>query len=189
MHRLFLSIAVLSLVATLAFAADSTPAPTTAPATAPADGAFRMKAGIDHPFKDPQGRVWQKQSGFADGDDVAREPDLKIEKTDMPDFYRTEHYDMTSWSTDLPNGAYTVNLYFCETFDGIAAAGDRVFDVKLGDQQLKNFDIYKEAGGPYKPLTKTFDDVKVTNGKLKIDFTAKAQSPCINGIEIIPKKS
>ena len=37
----------------------------------------------------------------------------------------------------LPQGTYTVNLYFCETFDGIAAAGDRVFDVKIADKQLK----------------------------------------------------
>ncbi len=133
MGRFFFPIAVLSLFVTLAFAGD----PATVPATAPSDGVFRMKAGIDQPFKDAKGRIWQKQSGFADGDDVAREPDLKIEKTDMPEFYRTEHYDMSSWSTDLPNGTYTVNLYFCETYDGIGAVGDRVFDVKLGDKQLK----------------------------------------------------
>ena len=184
MHRLALTISVLALFATLVGAAD----PATAPTTAPSDGAFRMKAGSGDSFTDPHGRVWQAQKGFADGDDISREPDLKIEKTDMPAFYRTEHYDMSSWSTDLPNGSYTVNLYFCETYDGIGAIGDRIFDVKIGDKQLKDFDIYKESGGACKPLTKTFDDVKITDGKLKIEFTAKVQSPCINGIEIIPKK-
>ena len=184
MHRIILSITAIAVVVTIAFAADST----TAPTTAPADGAFRMKAGTNEPFTDPHGRVWQGQKGFVDGDDVSREPDLKIENSDMPAFYRTEHYDMSAWNTDLPNGAYTVNLYFCETYEGIGAVGDRVFDVKVGDKQLKDLDIYKEAGGSCKPITKTFDDVKVTDGKLKIVFTAKVQSPCINGIEIIPKK-
>ena len=184
MQRLVLRIIVSAVFATLVVAAG----PASSPATAPSDGVFRMKAGSSQSFTDPHGRMWQAQKGFADGDDVTREADLKIQNTDMPDFYRTEHYDMSSWSTELPQGTYTVNLYFCETFDGIAAAGDRVFDVKIADKQLKDFDIYKEAGGSCKPLTKTFDDVQVTDGKLKIEFTAKVQSPCINGIEIIPKK-
>jgi Malectin domain len=184
MNRLVLVIGVLAVFASLVIAAD----PATAPTTAPSDGAFRMKAGSNESFTDSHGRVWQAQKGFADGDDVERDADLKIEKTDMPALYRTEHYDMSSWSTDLPNGAYTVNLYFCETYEGIGAPGDRVFSVKIGDKQLKDFDIYKEAGGACKPITKTFDDVQVSDGKLKIEFVPNAQSPCINGIEIIPKK-
>jgi len=158
------------------------------PTTAPSDGVIRMKAGQDTPFKDPQGRVWAAQKGFADGDDVERDAELKIEKTDMPAINRTEHYDMSAWNVPAPNGTYTVKLYFCETFEGISAAGERVFDVKVGTQQLKNFDIYKEAGGAQKPVIKTFEDVKASDGTLKVEFVAKVQSPCINAIELTPKK-
>jgi Malectin domain len=130
------------------------------PATQPDDGVIRIKAGMDKPFTDPHGHVWQADKGFDGGDTTDRDSTLKIDNTDMPDFYRHEHYDMTGWSGDVPNGTYTVNLYFCETYDGVTDAGQRVFNVKVGDQALKNFDIYKEAGGPQKPLIKTQDHLR-----------------------------
>ncbi len=156
--------------------------------TQPDDGVIRIKAGMDKPFTDPHGHVWQADKGFDGGDTTDRDASQKIENTDMPDFYRHEHYDMTGWSGDVPSGTYTVKLYFCETYDGVTDAGQRVFNVKVGNQDLKNFDIYKEAGGANKPVIKTFKDVKVTDGKLKITFEAGEQSPEINGIEIIPQK-
>jgi len=180
MFRLIAIAGVVGVIVALSFAET--------PATAPADGVIRMKAGQSKPFTDPHGHVWQEQKGFPDGDDVERDSDLKIQNTDMPAFYRTEHYDMTSWSVPVPNGTYTVKLYFCETYEDVTKPGERVFDVKIGQQQLKDFDIVKEAGSPLKPVTKTFDGVNVTDGVVKVVFTANVQSPCINGIEIIPKK-
>ncbi len=161
----------------------SADAVTTQPAD---DGAIRVKAGSDKPFTDPHGHVWQADKGFDGGDTAERDATLKISNTDMPAFYRTEHYDMTGWSGDVPNGTYTLKLYFCETYDGVTDAGQRVFNVKVGDQAIKNLDIFKEAGGPQKPLIKTIETVVVTDGKLKIAFDAQQQSPEINGIEIIP---
>ncbi|MGD0387769.1 MAG: malectin [Tepidisphaeraceae bacterium] len=158
------------------------------PTTQPDDGAIRIKAGSDKPFTDPHGHVWQADKGFDAGETVDRDADLKIDHTDMPDFYRNEHYDMTKWTGDVPNGTYTVKLYFCETYEGITDVGQRVFNVKIGDQQLKDFDIFKEAGGADRPIIKTFDNVTVADGKLTITFEAGEQSPEINGIEIIPKK-
>jgi hypothetical protein len=145
-----------------------------------------VKAGSDQPFADPQGRKWAADKGFDGGDTVARDGDLKILNTDMPAFYRNEHFDMTAWNTDLPNGKYTVKLYFCETYEDITGPGQRVFSVNVMGQQLKNLDVFKEAGGADKPLIKTFDNVMVTDGHLKITFDAGVQSPQVNGIEIIP---
>lgn len=179
------------VVSVLVFAAiSSADGPTTqpAPATQPDDGVIRVKAGSDKAYTDPHGHVWKADSGFEDGETTDRDADLKIGNTDMPEFYRNEHYDMSKWSTDVPNGTYTVKLYFCETFEGITDVGQRVFDVKVGDQKLKDFDIYKEAGGPEKPIIKTFDNIAVTDGKLTIAFDANVQSPEINGIEIVPKR-
>jgi hypothetical protein len=158
------------------------------PATQPDDGVIRIKAGADNPFTDPHGHVWQADTGFEAGDTAMRDPSLKIENTDMPDFYRSEHYDMTKWTGNVPNGTYTVKLYFCETYEEINAPALRVFNVKIADQEVKDLDVFKEAGGAGKPVIKTFDNVAVTDGKLTITFDANVQSPEINGIEIIPKK-
>jgi hypothetical protein len=184
MKRAFLVVST-CLLGTLLFAAVTS---ADAPATQPDDGVIRIKAGADKPFTDPQGHVWKADTGFDGGDTVSRDPGLKIDGTDMPDFYRSEHYDMTGWSGDVPNGTYTVKLYFCETYEGITGAGQRVFDVSVGDQKLKDFDVFKVAGGPQKPVVKTIENVPVTNGKLTITFGSNVQSPQINGIEIIPKK-
>ena len=36
-----------------------------------------------------------------------------------------------AWAFPVQNGTYTVNLYFAEIYNGIDAAGERVFDVKV----------------------------------------------------------
>jgi hypothetical protein len=157
-------------------------------ATQPDDGVIRIKAGSDKSFTDPHGHVWQADTGFEGGDTAQRDADLKIENTDMPDFYRSEHYDMTKWSGTVPNGTYTVKLYFCETYEGITEAGQRIFSAKVGEQEVKDLDIFKQAGGSGKPIIKTLENIPVTDGKLTITFESNVQSPEINGIEIIPKK-
>ena len=49
----------------------------------------------------------------------------------------------------------------------------------------KDFDIFKEAGGPYKAIQREYKGVMVTDGKLRIKFTPKIENPAINGIEIL----
>ena len=48
---------------------------------------------------------------------------MPIANTKDPSLYRTEHYDMTSFSENVPNGKYTVKLHFAETYEGITGAG------------------------------------------------------------------
>jgi hypothetical protein len=175
--------AVPALVGAVPAALAAEPATTQA---ARQPGVVRVKAGASEPYTDPSGVRWSADTGFADGDTVARDADMEIHNTKMPAFYRNEHFDMTSWSAKLPNGSYTVKLYFCETFDDVNAAGLRVFSFALPGHEVKNFDIFKEAGGFAKPITKTYENVQVTNGKLTITFTAITQSPAINGIEVVP---
>jgi len=54
------------------------------------------------------------------------------------------------------------------------------------DQEIKELDVFKEAGGSAKALIKTVP-VTVNDGKLDISFTFGEQNPQINGIEIIPQ--
>jgi hypothetical protein len=150
-----------------------------------ANGAYRVKAGAQSPFTDSQGRVWQPDEGFDGGDVIERDADTKILNTRDPGMFMTEHYGMDSFSGKVPNGKYTANLYFCETYDGISGPGDRVFSFNVMGQEFKDFDVWVKAGGPYLPYVLTLP-VEVTNGVFRIDFTTQIENPQINAIELIP---
>ena len=79
-----------------------------------------------------------------------------------------------------------MKLHFAETYDGISGPGERVFSFKVGEQEIKDLDVFAKAGGLNRAYVVTMNNVNVTNGKLDITFTENIQSPEINGIEIIP---
>lgn len=163
-------------------------APSQQPAAKPVAAApttIRVKAGAAAPMKDKAGHIWQADTGFADGEVVDRGA-IQVAGTTDPSLFQTEHYGMTRFAQTLPNGKYTVKLYFAETYDGITTAGERVFSVNVEGKELKDIDVFKEAGGLNKALVKTVD-VEVKDSKLDITFTPTAQSAEINAIEIIPK--
>jgi PKD repeat protein len=89
---------------------------------------------------------------------------------------------------DVPQGAmatkraYRVKLHFAEI--GGAAAGQRVFDVKLqGQTVLSSFDIAAQAGGQWKSVVRQFD--VVAREDVTISFVRKVGEPMINGAEIV----
>ena len=152
----------------------------------PTQSVIRINAGASVSYTNSAGEVWLADQGFEGGDTVDRGSDLQIANAKDPTIYRNEHYGMTSFSQNLPNGKYTVKLHFAETYDGISEPGERVFSFKVGGQEFKDFDIYAKTGGLNRAYVETVNDVDVTNGKLEITFTENVQSPEINGIEIIP---
>ena len=154
---------------------------------------LRINCGATEPYTDKAGNVWLadqsmetgKKWGAENGLTVDR-GDLGITGTDAPKIYETERYSMEGYKFTIPNGKYTVRLFFAETYDGITAEGERVFSVSInGKTVLNDFDPFKEAGGYEKPVVKTIKDVDVTNDQLDIGFTMNIQNPEINGIEII----
>ena len=92
---------------------------------------------------------------------------------------------MDSFSQKIPNGKYEVKLHFCETYDGIAGPGQRVFTFELGGRTFNDFDVWAKAGGFARAYVETVP-VEVTNGQLEIKSTAQAENPQINALEIIP---
>jgi hypothetical protein len=155
---------------------------------------LRVCAGATKPYKDHAGNVWQPDKeykkgggyGFVGGDTIDRGSDMKIEGTQDPYIYRTEHWSMDDFFAEVPNGKYTVRMHFAETYEGIDSEGPRVFDVKLqGAVVLAGFDLQKLGGGVQKAIVKEFKGISVTNGILNINFVSKLQNPEINGIEII----
>lgn len=155
----------------------------TAPVSTPQ--AIRIDAGSTDSYTNSEGEVWLPDQGFADGDTIERDSDMQITNTVDQALYRTEHYGMTDFSCNVPNGKYTVKLHFCETFDGITGPGERVFSFSVGGHEFKDFDVWVKAGGPQRAYIETVD-ADVTDGKLNITFTPDIENPEINGIEIIP---
>lgn len=164
-------------------AVTSTVAPTPAPVTSGAAKTIRINAG-GPAVKDAKGVEWLADTGF-EGGDVIERPDMAIDKTQQPEIYRSEHYSMDSFSAAVPNGNYQVKLHFCETYEGIAGPGERVFSFDVEGKAFKDFDVWVKSGGAAKAYVETVN-VSVADGKLDVKFTPNVENPQINAIEIIP---
>ncbi len=160
------------------------PAPAPA-ATASASKTIRIKAGKSEPVKDAEGNVWLADQGFEGGQTIER-PEIQIAGTESPDLYRAERYSMDSFSWSVPNGNYTVQLHFAETFEGITGPGGRVFSFNVQGKDFKDFDPWVKAGGFLKAYIETVP-IEVTDGRIKITFSPNVENPQICAIAIIPQ--
>ncbi len=116
----------------------------------------------------------------------ARSSTPSIAGTNDADLFISEHWGMTEFSQKVPNGKYLAKLYFAETFQGITDAGQRVFSFNVHGKEFKDFDTWVKAGGPRRAYIESVP-VEVTDGELRITFTAKVENPAIKAIEIIPQ--
>ncbi|MDP5172875.1 MAG: malectin domain-containing carbohydrate-binding protein [Bacteroidia bacterium] len=107
------------------------------------------------------------------------------------DIFLTERYDADAAPAMLyqfPVAAGTqveVRLYFAELFTGIAAAGERVFDVSIDGvvpAQLNDIDPL----GSYGPLGAfMLSHTIISDGTVDIEFIHQVENPAIKGIEIV----
>lgn len=109
-----------------------------------------------------------------------------VEGTKEPGLFLSEHWGMTGFSQKVPNGKYLVKLYFAETYQGVTAAGQRVFSLTVQGKEFKDFDIWEKSGGFRRAYIESVP-VEVTDGAVQITFTSKTNSPAIKAIEIIPQ--
>ncbi|MEO0596619.1 MAG: immunoglobulin-like domain-containing protein, partial [Chloroflexota bacterium] len=91
----------------------------------------------------------------------------------------------------LPNGDYTIDLYFAEIFVGVQqsgatkGAGDRVFNVSIeGTQVLTDYDLFA-LYGPLTAVVETFD-VTVADNSLTVDFNAGVDNAKLSAICVRP---
>ena len=154
---------------------------------------YRVSAAAERDYVDGNGSVWKADQayseaakwGYLGGLTIRRTEIASVPGTKAPDVYLTERYSMDGYRFDVPNGVYAVRLHFAETYDGITAAGERVFTVNIqGKEAVKDLDVMKEAGKFATPLVKEVTGIEVTDGKLLIEFVANVQNPEINGIEV-----
>ncbi len=111
---------------------------------------------------------------------------VAVAGTEDPTLYVSEHWGMTGFNQKLPNGKYQVNLHFAETYQGITAAGQRVFSFTVQGTEFKDFDPFQKAGGLRKAYVESVP-IEVTDGELKITFKQQVENPAIKAIEILPQ--
>jgi len=117
-----------------------------------------------------------------DGGQIAAFTDHAIADTQDAPLYQTVRYNLKAYRLPVSNGVYRVTLKFCEPH--YAAAGKRVFDVKLqGSPVIENLDIFARVG-QNKALDFTFDRIEVTNGLIEITFVPRVEYPSIAAIAI-----
>jgi len=105
--------------------------------------------------------------------------------------YSSERWGHFSYALPVPEGRYKVTLNFSEGHyghrnTGVGGLGSRVFDVYCnGVALLRNFDVYKEAGGEGRPLDRTFSGIRPNaQGKMILSFVPIRGMACVNGIEV-----
>jgi len=82
-------------------------------------------------------------------------------------------------------------LKFCEGHygkhnSGVGGEGSRLFDVYCnGVALMRNFDIFKEAGGEGRPIDRSFPGIRPNaQGKILLTFVPVVGMACVNGIEV-----
>ncbi len=140
---------------------------------------LRVNAG-GGAYTDGSGNTWEADTGFSAGNTYTA-GDAIANTSDDP-IFQSERYGTFSWSTSLPNGNYTVNLYFAEVYWN--ETGRRLFDVNIeGVQVLDDLDIYAAVGHDV-AYSRSFSTT-VSDGTLNIDFITVADNAKISGIEVI----
>lgn len=85
----------------------------------------------------------------------------------------------------LKAGTYVVRLVFAEPDTAIARGGRR-FDVRVQDQvAFEDFDVFADAGGAMRAVTKTIPKVVVNDGALTVSLNPRQSEPILSGLEII----
>jgi len=150
---------------------------------------FTLRVNAGGPsITDANGNVWQADVGYNGGYTYSTTATITANTGD-PRLLQTEHYNSGNLQynfTNVPNGTYTVNLYFAEIYSGCFFTGCRVFNVLVqGNTFLPNFDVYSAAGGGNIGIVRSTTAV-VTNGSMTITLQAPyTQYPTISAIEVL----
>jgi malectin (di-glucose binding ER protein) len=141
------------------------------------------------PYRDSSGNVWISDRYYFGGRLSSFGGDLSgVTDGGLYAWHRFGHFHYVV--PVVPDGKYTVRLYFMEHWfgvqnGGIGGVGSRIFDVYCnGSTLLKGFDIFREAGS--QPLVKSFRHIEPTaQGKIEINFTPAVNYPSVSAIEVL----
>jgi hypothetical protein len=140
---------------------------------------------------------WSADNYFIHGRTIVHppDPDASPDSQQIPPFAVGERYGNFSYAIPVPPGSYTVKLYFAESFflSGVTpgmctgGVGCRVFDVTCnGVMLLRDFDVYKNAGGAGKTVVRVFHGLHPNGqGKLLLDFSPTVNYAEVRAIEVL----
>jgi len=158
----------------------------------------RIRAGFPSSWRDGAGQQWDADAYFMGGNALVRSPNPARESGSNPtdlELYASERWGHFSYTVPVAEGRYRLTLRFCEGHygsrnSGIGGVGSRVFDVYCnGVALLRNFDIFKQAGGEGKPIERTFSGIQPTaQGKIVLSFVPIVGMACVNGIEVAEER-
>ncbi|PRY16021.1 malectin domain-containing carbohydrate-binding protein [Kineococcus rhizosphaerae] len=148
--------------------------------SASAEGGVTIRQGTAKAdYTDPAGNVWKKDSGFVGGYQVSNVTSAGIAGTDASPLYQNEHWGMSKWSAQVPNGTYDVTLKMAETY--FSGKNIRVFSVTAeGQRVVGDLDLFA-AAGKNAAVDKKFQ-VKVTDGSIDLGFSATKNNAKVDGI-------
>jgi beta-galactosidase len=124
--------------------------------------------------------------------------DLNIRGTEIDPVFQTMRQGIKSFKLDVPDGEYTVSLYFAELMsdsakvlvynlgdDAIAEnIGERIFDVSINNSEvLRHFNIAKEYGELQAVIRKFTIFVKDGQG-ISVDFHPVKGEPILNALRV-----
>jgi hypothetical protein len=155
---------------------------------------IRIRAGWTALWKNSDGQEWQADSYFLGGNALVRRTNpAQDSNSGAPEIalYASERWGHFSYALPVADGKYRVTLKFCEGHygkrnSGIGGAGSRIFDVYCnGVALMRNFDIFKEAGGEGRPIDRSFSGIRPNaQGKILLSFVPIVGMACVNGIEV-----
>lgn len=99
------------------------------------------------------------------------------------ELFRSELNGAAEYRFRLPNGRYSVTLLMAENF--FSQAGKRKFSVVVqGTVMFKDLDLFAVAGKSVQ-VSRSIQNVAVTNGELDIHFQAQIDNPIVNAIIVV----
>lgn len=147
-------------------------------------------AAREEPYTDSSGYMWSSDRYFFGGKLVKRIE--AIRGTTDPELYRGERYGRLTYTIPVPpDSTYTAVFHFAETWFGSqgggGGAGSRLFDILCNGVLLeRNLDVFREAGGAFTALRKTYRGLKPTpNGKLVLQLVPGRNYAFLNALEIL----
>ncbi len=144
----------------------------------------------DHNVADREGHIWGADRYVLRGRIAGVSP--VVTSAASPALYAGEEYGNFDYAIPVPPGRYTVTLRFAETYygphnPGQGGVGSRIFNVYCnGVALLRNFDIFKAAGGENRPARETFHNLGPNaQGKLEFWFEPVKDYASVNSIEVV----
>lgn len=113
-----------------------------------------------------------------------------IDQETFDGIFAEERFDRSSgvdmeFTVPLANGNYEVNLFMGNSFEGTRNVGDRIFDIIIeGEIVRDDFDVILEFGHLKAGMVSIV--VEVTDGELNIEYGRVIENPFLNAIEIRP---